>query len=198
MRRDLRLTAAISLAASLALVLPAMAQQPYERDHRQGPPGHAAPAGHPPGTPGGYPQGAVPGAHPGANFRQGPGGPHPGGAYSVHALGERGYSFRGAGGVRREIVAFSPRERQIWVGGRWHHERRFGRLGYWYEVNGSWYFYDRPFDGPPAFVSEVEFVDPDLADEPAEAVVAPAPVIVAPAPVVVVPPAVCIGPLCVR
>jgi hypothetical protein len=114
-------------------------------------------------------------------------------------LGERGYSFRGPGGIRREIVAFSPRERQLWAAGRWHHEMRFGRLGYWYEVNGSWYFYDRPFDGPPAFVSEVEFVDPDLDDEPAEVVVSPAPVVVAPPPaVVVVPPAVCIGPFCVR
>jgi hypothetical protein len=117
----------------------------------------------------------------------------------MHALGERGYSFRAAGGGRREFVAFSPRERQIWGGGRWHHEMRFGRMGYWYEVNGSWYFYDRPFDGPPAFVSEVEFADPDL-DTPEEVFVAPAPVMVAPAPVVIVspPPVVCVGPLCIR
>jgi hypothetical protein len=73
---------------------------------------------------------------------------------------------------------------------------RFGRLGYWYEVDGVWYFYDRPFDGPPAFVSEVEFYDPDLADAPV--VVEPAPVVVAPPAVVIVPPAVCVGPLCVR
>jgi hypothetical protein len=36
---------------------------------------------------------------------------------------ECGYSFRGPGGVRREIATFSPREREIWFGGRWHHER---------------------------------------------------------------------------
>jgi hypothetical protein len=77
---------------------------------------------------------------------------------------------------------------------------RFGRLGYWYEVNGSWYFYDQPFAGPPTFVSEVEFMDPGLDPGPPDAVVvAPAPVVVAPAAVVVVPPpVVCIGPLCVR
>jgi hypothetical protein len=100
--------------------------------------------------------------------------------------------------MRREIVAFSPREREIWNRGRWHHEMRFGRLGYWYEVNGAWYFYDQPFDGPPTYVSDVEFMDPALD---AEVVVTPAaPVVVAPAPVVVVPPppVVCIGPLCVR
>jgi hypothetical protein len=108
----------------------------------------------------------------------------------VHSLGERGYRFRGPGGVRREIVAFSPRERDLWYRGRWHHETRFGRFGYWYEVNGAWYFYDQPFDGPPAFVSEVEFVDPDLDDD--------ADVVIEPAPVIVVPPTICVGPLCVR
>jgi hypothetical protein len=109
-----------------------------------------------------------------------------------HALGERGYSFRGPGGVRRDIVAFNPREREFWRRGRWHHEMRFGRFGYWYEVNGAWYFYDQPFDGPPTFVSEVEFVDPDLDADGGEVVVAPPVVVVPP------PPVVCVGPLCVR
>jgi hypothetical protein len=117
----------------------------------------------------------------------------------VHAVGDRGYSFRGPGGGRRDVALFSPREHAIWVGGHWHHDMRFGRLGYWYEVNGAWYFYDQPFVGPPTYVSEVEFFDPDVAVvAPAPVVVAPAPVVVAPAPVVVVPPAVCVGPLCVR
>jgi hypothetical protein len=191
MLRVFQLTAAISFAATLALMLPAAAEPP-------GAPGHPGQGGHPPG----------PGGHPGPGFHPpGPGGPHggPPGQHFVHGLGERGYSFRGPGGVRREIGAFSPREREIWLGGHWHHDMRFGRLGYWYEVNGSWYFYDRPFDGPPAFVSEVEFMDPDLgapavAVVPAPVVVAPAPVVVAPAPVVIVrpPPVVCVGPLCVR
>jgi hypothetical protein len=100
--------------------------------------------------------------------------------------------------VRRDIVAFSPREREIWHRGRWHHEMRFGRFGYWYEVNGAWYFYDQPFDGPPTFVSDVEFVDQDVDEAGPDVVVEP-PVVVAPAPVVVVPPpVVCVGPLCVR
>jgi hypothetical protein len=116
----------------------------------------------------------------------------------MHPLGERGYSFRGPGGVRREIVVFGPREREIWLGGRWHHESRFGRFGYWYEVNVAWYFYDQPFAGPPTYVSEVEFMEPGL-----DVVVAPGePVVIAPAPPTVVvvppPPMVCVGPLCVR
>ncbi len=199
MRKTLQLTVAISLATSLGLTLPAMAQQPHEQgqNHHPGQPGQR-----PPGQPGQRPPGP-PGGHPGQAFHPpGPGGPHgPPGPHVVHALGERGYSFRGPGGVRREIAAFSPREREIWLGGRWHHDMRFGRLGYWWEVNGAWYFYDRPFEGPPAFVSEVEFMDDGLVGAPAPVVVAPAPaVVVAPPPVVVVrpPPVVCVGPLCVR
>jgi hypothetical protein len=112
----------------------------------------------------------------------------------MRPLGERGYSFRGPGGGHREIAMFSPREREFWHRGNWHHEMRFGRYGYWYEVNGAWYFYDRPFDGPPAYVSEVEFMDPELEAGPPAVVVAPAPVVVVPPP----PPMVCVGPLCVR
>ena len=55
--------------------------------------------------------------------------------------------------------------------------------------------------GPPAFVSEVEFMDEGLDPGAPVMVGAPAPVVVvAPPPVVYVrpPPVVCIGPLCVR
>jgi hypothetical protein len=209
MSKTLRLTAAISLAATLGLTLSATAQQPEPRrppaqGHPPGPPGQhlPGPAGHPLPGPAGHPPGPPQAFHPpGPGPHGGPPGPH-----VVHALGERGYSFRGPGGVRRDIAAFSPREREIWYGGRWRHEMRFGRLGYWWEVNGAWYFYDRPFDGPPAFVSEVEFMDDGLgpgapaAVVGAPVVVAPEPaVVVAPPPVVVVPPpVVCVGPLCVR
>ena len=190
MRKILQLTA-LSLAAAVALSLPAMAGE--HEEHHGGPPG-----GHP-----GAPGGGHPGFHPGGpggpgGFHGGPGGGHPGPGGHMHAIGERGYSFRVGGGGRRDIRLFNPREREIWVGGHWHHDVRFGRLGYWYEVNGAWYFYDQPFEGPPAYVSEVEFFDPDLGP-PAPVVVAPAPVVIAPAPVVVVPPpVVCVGPLCVR
>jgi hypothetical protein len=206
MSKTLRLAITISFAATLGLTIPAAAQQeptkrpPVQGQNRPpGPPGQHLPG--PAGRP--MPQAFRP---PGAAPHGGPPGPH-----VIHALGERGYSFRGPGGVRREIATFSPREREIWFGGRWHHEMRFGRLGYWWEVNGAWYFYDRPIEGAPPFVSEVEFMDDGLGPggpaavvgAPAPAVVGPAPaVVVAPPPVVVVrpppPPVVCVGPLCVR
>ncbi len=164
--------------------------QGVQQQHLNGP-GGPPPRGVPPHGPGPaaqfHPPGP-PGVHPG------PGGPHP-----VRVIGERGYSFHTGFAGRREIVSFSPREREIWGGGRWHHEERFGRYGYWYEVNGAWYFYDQPYAGPPPYVADVEFFDEGL-EVAAPVVVAPAPVVVAAPPVVVVrpPPIVCVGPLCVR
>jgi hypothetical protein len=109
----------------------------------------------------------------------------PPGSRVIHALGERGYSFCGPGGVRREIASFSLGEREIWFGGRWHHEMRFGRLGCWWEVNGAWYFYGRPFEGAPAFVSEVEVMDDGLSPGAPAVVGAPAPAVAGPAPAVI-------------
>jgi hypothetical protein len=197
MRKTLQLAAALSIAATLAL--PAGAEEHHGGGASGG--GHPGPGAGRPGP--GHPGGGQPGfGHPGGGHPGGgqagmvhPGG-HPGGGFhGHHNIGERGYSFRVGGPGRREIRFFSPREHELWRAGHWHHEVRFGRLGYWYEVDGAWYFYDRPFDGPPTYVSEVEFFDPDLGPP---AAVAPAPVLVAPAPVVVVPPAVCVGPLCIR
>jgi hypothetical protein len=211
-----RLTLVVSLAAIFAAVSSAaMAQQPPNpNQHPNQPPAKRPPQGqaaHPPGPPGAHPGGPAAAAQ----FRgpAGPGGPGQfrGPAHVAH-IGERGYSFRGGFAGRREFVSFNPRERAIWGGGRWHHERRFGRLGYWWEVNGMWYYYDQPMEGPPAYVSEVEFgddaVDPDAPPvavvAPAVVVAPPPAVVIAPAPVVVVPrpyvppPVVCVGPLCVR
>jgi hypothetical protein len=101
-------------------------------------------------------------------------------------------------------VTFNERERVVWGGGRWRHEIHNGRLGYWWEVNGVWYFYDSPMVGPPTYVSEVEFVDDIgppavVVERPVVVVAPPPPIIVAPRPaVIVVPPVVCVGPLCVR
>jgi hypothetical protein len=212
MSKAARLTVAISVAAILAgLPLSAMAQQPEppkkpaarpQPNHPQGQPGQPPHAGggpapaaqiHPSGPPG-----QLHGPGQAAQFR-GPG--QPGQVHAVHPIGERGYSFRGADYGRRDVVTFNERERGVWYGGRWRHERHFGRLGYWWEVNGVWYFYDQPFAGPPTYVSEVEFMDegldpyaPVVAGQPAPVVVVPPPVVYVPAP----PPVVCVGPFCVR
>jgi hypothetical protein len=47
-----------------------------------------------------------------------------------------------------------------WERGRWRHEAHNGRLGWWWDVGGVWYFYPERVEGPPLYVSEVEFADP--------------------------------------
>jgi hypothetical protein len=204
MSKVARLTVAISVAAILAgLPLSAMAQQPEppkkpaarpQPNHPQGQPGQPPHAG----------GGPAPAAqiHPSGPPGQVHGGPGPGQVHAVHPVGERGYSFRGADHGRRDVAMFNERERAVWYGGHWRHERHFGRLGYWWEVNGVWYFYDRPFAGPPTYVSEAEFMDEGLDPYAPVVVGQPPPVVVAvPPPVVYVPtppPVVCVGPFCVR
>lgn len=53
-----------------------------------------------------------------------------------------------------------------WEGGRWRHEMHNGRNGWWWDVGGAWYFYPQPMEGPPTYVSDVEFMDDGGADEP--------------------------------
>ena len=146
------------------------------------------------------------GAPQGQQFR----GPAGAGQYRAAraVVGQPGYSFRSGFQGRRMVGTFSDRERVAWHGGRWYHGQRFGRYGYWWGVNGAWYFYDQPYDGPPDYVSEVEFSDegpdpyagpygPAVVDEPVPAgppVVYGPPVYAYPPP----PPVVCVGPLCVR
>ncbi len=62
--------------------------------------------------------------------------------------------------------------RLAWGGGRWRHEMHNGRMGWWWDVGGVWYFYPQPMEGPPTYVSDVEVMDdvagPDdgMADGP--------------------------------
>ncbi|WP_409334490.1 glycine zipper domain-containing protein [Bradyrhizobium jicamae] len=49
--------------------------------------------------------------------------------------------------------------RLAWEGGRWRHEMHNGRMGWWWDVGGVWYFYPQPMEGPPAYVSDVEVYD---------------------------------------
>src|SRR5580692_7335026 len=44
-----------------------------------------------------------------------------------------------------------------WEGGRWHHAVRNGRDGWWWDVGGAWYFYPQMVEGPPTYVSDVEY-----------------------------------------
>ncbi len=46
-----------------------------------------------------------------------------------------------------------------WEGGRWRHEMHNGRMGYWWDVGGVWYFYPQAMEGPPTYISDVEVMD---------------------------------------
>jgi hypothetical protein len=85
--------------------------------------------------------------HPGAPGR----GPHDGhfarGALPAHNFG--GHAYRG---------------HLAWEGGRWHHEVRNGRDGWWWDVGGAWYYYPQPMEGPPTYVSE-DFVDDGMGPD---------------------------------
>ncbi len=56
--------------------------------------------------------------------------------------------------------------RLAWGGGRWRHEMHNGRLGWWWDVGGVWYFYPQPMEGPPTYISDVEAMDDNYADGP--------------------------------
>lgn len=60
-----------------------------------------------------------------------------------------------------------------WEGGRWRHEMHNGRMGYWWDVGGVWYFYPQPMDGPPAYISDDYADDVGYSDGPPVAAYAP-------------------------
>ena len=53
-----------------------------------------------------------------------------------------------------------------WRHGRWHHARRNGWFGWWWDVGGVWYFYPEPIEGPPDYVSDIEVADDATAANP--------------------------------
>ena len=119
------------------------------------PPGPGA-AHMPPGGPGGNPQVV----HGGGPMHGGPvhGGPIHGGP--IPARNFAGHPYRG---------------QLAWEGGRWRHEMHNGRMGYWWDVGGVWYFYPQPMDGPPAYISDDYADDVGYSDGPPVAAYAPPP-----------------------
>jgi hypothetical protein len=153
--------AAALLAAAALWPIAAIAQQgPAEHKGEAHPAGgakqHVAPGsqgGHmaKPAGPGGgmAPRnaGAV-GGHP-AGHPGGAPGRYAHGALPVHNFG--GHPYHG---------------RLAWDHGRWRHEMHNGRYGWWWDTGGAWYFYPAPMDGPPTYVSDVEFMDDAVYDDP--------------------------------
>ena len=63
-----------------------------------------------------------------------------------------------------DIRAFHERDLDRWRGGRWFHGDHVGRSGWWWIVDGAWYFYPAPV-----------YPYPDPYVPPAVAMPAPAP-----------------------
>ena len=147
----------IVLLLASAAAISALSAQAQEATHRpDGTPAVQAPkagAGRPAGPAAGHP-GPVAG-RPGRGAGRGPQDAH----YARGALPTRdygGHAYRG---------------RMAWEGGRWHHEIRDGRDGYWWDVGGVWYYYPQPMEGPPSYVSE-DYAD-DVVDGPPVVYAAP-------------------------
>lgn len=71
----------------------------------------------------------------------------------------------------RDIHRFQQHDLQRWQGGRWHHGRHLDRLGWWWVVAGTWYFYPRPVYPYPD-----PYTPPVVVPAPGQPNVAPAPV----------------------
>jgi len=48
---------------------------------------------------------------------------------------------------------FTPEERAHWRGGNWRHEWHDGRLGWWWILDGDWYFYPEPLYPYPDYIA---------------------------------------------
>ena len=82
----------------------------------------------------------------------------------------------GQGPTRMQTFAGRDYHGQVaWRDGRWRHETRDGRDGWWWDVGGFWYFYpvEGQPEGPPDYVSDVEVAE-DATASPATPAPAPA------------------------
>jgi hypothetical protein len=131
----------ISIVAAFAFS--AQAQEQTKPQQGQGKP--AAPAARPV-APGARPGAPAPGQAPRAGQVRGPQGPQ--GARVVHG------NF-----PQRNFGGHPYHGRLAWGGGQWRHEMHNGRMGWWWDVGGVWYFYPQPMEGPPTYVSDVEVMD---------------------------------------
>lgn len=63
-----------------------------------------------------------------------------------------------------DIRHFHDRDFDHWRAGRWYHGRHTGRLGWWWIVGGTWYFYPAPVYPYPN-----PYLPPTVAPPPAAA-----------------------------
>lgn len=74
--------------------------------------------------------------------------------------------------MSRDFGGRPYRGRMGWEGGRWRHEMHDGRMGWWWDVGGVWYYYPQRIDGPPDYVSD-DYADDVVYDAPAGAYAPP-------------------------
>lgn len=66
----------------------------------------------------------------------------------------------------RDVRHFHEREFAAWRAGRWHDEWRYGRRGWWWEVDGVWYPYVDPVFPYPLVVAPLVVEGSDVAAVP--------------------------------
>jgi hypothetical protein len=94
--------------------------------------------------------------------------------FSERHAGAAPAQFRGGLFYGRDYRHFSPREVTLWHSGRWHHEFRDGRDGWWYDVDGIWYFYPEPIYPYPTFIPDVVYIPEEEYDPPVYVAAPPA------------------------
>jgi hypothetical protein len=66
----------------------------------------------------------------------------------------------------RDIRRFRERDFDVWRRGGWIHGRHDGRLGWWWVVNGTWYFYPQPvYPYPDPYVPPAVVASPAPAGQ---------------------------------
>ena len=92
--------------------------------------------------------------------------PHGGGhGYAGHGYAGHGYAGHGYAGHGpvvfhgRAFGRLSPYEVGVWRGGHWWHGAHSGRFGWWWFVDGGWYWYDAPIYPYPTVISKTVMAD---------------------------------------
>ncbi len=94
--------------------------------------------------------------------------------FSAHHSGAQPAQFDRGRFYGRDYAHFTTHDRDLWRRGAWHHEFRDGRYGWWYAVDGIWYFYTAPIYPYPTFVPDIVYIPEEEYEAPAPAyVVAP-------------------------
>ncbi|MGQ0742205.1 MAG: hypothetical protein ACT4OG_07935 [Alphaproteobacteria bacterium] len=78
------------------------------------------------------------------------------GASSSHSVN---HGFHGS------FTSFSSDQKRHWRHGRWHHGHHHGKFGWWFIVNGFWFFYYTPIYPYPLYVSASYYYDEPYYDD---------------------------------